>query len=131
MKQNIIHLDISKHALKRLDLVLGVEKAKREVRFMHQFLLPGRNPIAWNRGMATNDIPLFAEKCDSFNVNFLGCETHIDSDYPLYVFCYEDFRAHGSQWYLQAIAELKSNNVMHHIIPTIDVPDVILKKYLL
>jgi len=130
MKQNIIHLEISKHALKRLDLIIGVEKAKREVRFMHQFLLSGRNPIAWHRGMATNDIPLFAEKCNSFDVTFLGFETHIESEYPLYVFCFEDFPAHGSEWYIQAIAELKSNNILDHIVPTIDVPEVILEKYL-
>lgn len=131
MKQNIIHLEISKHALKRLDLILGVEKARSEVRFMHQFLLPGRYTISWHLGMALNDIPLFAERCDSFNIQFLGCETHMDSDYPLYVFCYEDFRAHGREWYLQAIAELKSNSIVDHIIPTIDIPESVLKKYLL
>lgn len=123
-------MDISQHALKRLDLILGAEKARKEVRFMHQFLIPGRYTISWNLGMALNDITLFAERCDSFNIQFLGCETHMDSDYPLYVFCYEDFRAHGSEWYLQAIAELKSNNILEHIIPTIEVPESVLTMYL-
>ena len=131
MSQNTFSLDISQHALKRLDMILGVEKARRETRFMHQFLLPGCYTITWNLGMNLQDISEFAQRCESFNIIFLGCETHLDGPSPLYVYCMEDFLELGPEWYLQAITELKSHKILDHIIPTIDVPEMILKKYLL
>lgn len=129
MLQNIITLDISEHALKRLNLILSEEKAHREVRFMHQFILPGSYTIAWNNGIQLHDVLLFAERCMSFNTRILGYETHMEGPYPLYEFCYENYRS-AENWVKSAIQDIKSNGISDFLVPTIDVPEYVLRRYL-
>ncbi|HEX5002705.1 MAG TPA: hypothetical protein VFW78_09415 [Bacteroidia bacterium] len=124
-------MEFTEHALKRLDILIGNEKARREVYFMHQFLLPGRFSITWNRGIQLKDLGLFAERCDSFDVRILGMETHLDSPYPLFIFCWEDFKDKTNSWVSTVISELNAAAVHDFIIPTIDVHVSVLNKYLL
>ena len=131
MNQNIIYLEFTQHALKRLDILIGNEKARREVYFMHQFLLPGRYQIAWNRGIQLKDVSLFGERCDAFNIRILGMEIHMDSPYPLFIYCWEDYKDTTNSWIQSAINELTAEGVLDSIIPTIDVQESILNRYLL
>lgn len=129
MHQNIITLDISEHALKRLNLILGAEKAHREVRFMHQVILPGSYTIAWNHGIQLHDVLIFAERCLSFNTRILGYETHMEGPYPLYEFCHEEYQS-AEDWVNSAIHNIESKGISDFLVPTIDVPEYVLRRYL-
>jgi hypothetical protein len=131
MNQNIIILDICEHALKRLNLVIGQEKAHREVRFMHQFILSGRYTIAWHYGMHRKDLALFTERCDNFNIRVLGVELHMEGPYPIHIFTWEDYNTRDNTWVQKAIKDLESLNVDNFIVPTIEVEESTLNEYLL
>ncbi|MBL0342913.1 MAG: hypothetical protein IPP71_19795 [Bacteroidetes bacterium] len=123
-------MDICEHALKRLNLVIGQEKAHREVRFMHQFILYGRYTIAWHYGMHLTDLAIFAERCDNFNIRVLGVELHIEGPYPIHVFAWEDYNIRNNSWVQNAIKDLEALNVPNFIVPTIEVHESVLNKYL-
>ena len=129
MHQNIITLDICEHALKRLSLILGEEKAHREVRFMHQFLRPGCYSIAWNFGIQLHDVLLFAERCRAFDIRILGFETHWEGPYQLYEFCHEEYPSEEF-WVKSAINDIESKGIWEFLVPTIDVPEYVLRRYL-
>jgi hypothetical protein len=130
MHQNIITLDISEHALKRLNLILGEEKAHREVRFMHQFIRPGSHTIAWNYGIQLHDVLLYSERCLAFDTKILGFETHMAGPYPLYEFCYEDYNS-AEDWVKSSIRDIESKGISDFLVPTIDIPEYILRRYLM
>src|SRR5688572_17198032 len=131
MHQNIIYLDICEHALKRLNLILGQEKAHKEVRFMHQFILSGRYTIAWHYGMHITDLALFAERCDNFKIRVLGVELHMEGPYPIHVYTWEDYKTRDNSWVNGAIKDLEALGVNNFIVPTIEIPGTILNEYLL
>ncbi len=124
-------MKITEHALKRLDLILSNHYAQQEVKFMHQYLLPGAYTIQWSLGIQVRDIMLFSERCERFDVRFLGMETHIDSPYPLHIYSYEDYGPeYNSFWITDAIRKLERDNVAQNIIPTISVSSEIINQYL-
>lgn len=124
-------MNMTEHALKRLDLILSNNYAHQEVKFMHEYLLPGAYTIKWSMGIQVMDIMLFNERCERFGVRFLGMETHFDSPYPLYIFSYEDHAPqYNSVWIWEAIKNLELENVIQNIVPTISVPEQIIKQYL-
>lgn len=124
-------MTITEHALKRLDLLLGNHHARNEVKFMHEYLLPGRHAIHWSRGIEVNDVLLFSERCEHFGVRILGMETHLESPYSLHIYCYEDFVSqYNSNWIPKAIKLLIQENVTQNIVPTISVPTELIAEYL-
>lgn len=124
-------MKITEHALKRLDLILSNHYAQQEVKFMHEYLLPGTFTINWSLGIQVRDIILFAQRCDRFGVRFLGMETHLESPYRLHVYSYEDHRPqYNSMWIPDAVKNLELENVTQNIVPTISVPSELIDKYL-
>ncbi len=124
-------MKITEHALKRLALLTMDLHARKEVLFMHRFLLPGAKIIHWNHGIHVDDIPLFASRCHNYSGKMLGLETWPDSPYPMYTYDYEDFSDdYNLDWFQPAIVELKLNNVQDMIIPTVSFPNQVLEKYM-
>lgn len=123
-------MKVTEHALKRLALLTMDSHSQKEILFIHRFLLPGTITIHWNHGVHINDIALFAKRCDSFGGKVLGLETWFDSPYPLYTFSWEYyFDTYNSGWYHPVIEELESLNIREMIIPTVEFPEYVLKKY--
>ncbi len=124
-------MKITEHALKRLDLILGNHYAHLEVKFMHEYLLPGAYTIEWSLGLQVKDIELFSKRCERFGLRFLGCETHLESPFPLHIYSFEDYEPnYNSKWISGAIKNLELMNVTQYIVPTISVPATIIKQYL-
>jgi hypothetical protein len=124
-------MKVTEHAMKRFDIILGDYYARQELIFMHRFLLPGNYIITWNKGIQIQDISLFSRRCSDFGVKFLGLETHSDSSCVLFIHTYEDFNLqYAPEWITGAIKELILHKVTHNIIPTVSVPQQILKLYI-
>lgn len=124
-------MKITEHALKRLDLILSNHYAHHEVKFMHEYLLPGAYTIIWSLGIQVKDIMLFSERCEKFGVKFLGLETHLESPCHLHIYSYEDYwPQYNSMWIPDAIKKLKLDNVTQNIVPTISVPEGLINQYL-
>lgn len=124
-------MNITEHALKRFALLTVDPHARKEVLFIHRFILPGTKIINWNHGLHVDDIPLFASRCHNFGGRMLGLETWFDSPYPLYTFAFEDFSyAYTEDWYQHPIDELKRTKVLDMIIPTVSFPEDVLRKYI-
>lgn len=124
-------MKITEHALKRFDLIMSNPYAQQEVKFMHEYLLPGTYTINWSLGIQVRDIILFAQRCDRFGVRFLGMETHLESPYPLYIFSYEDHESnYNSKWIPAAIKNLLNENVTKNMVPTISVSSELIERYL-
>lgn len=123
-------MQITEHALKRLAILTGEYHAGQEVLFMHQVLLPGAYTIMWKHGLNVDDIPTFAERCQAFGGKLIGLETFFESPCPLYTLTFEDYSSsYTFDWYRQAIVEFKSVKILDMIIPTVDIPEEVLKKY--
>ena len=123
-------MKITEHALKRFALLTMDVNARKEVLFIHKFVLPGAKIIQWNQGIHVDDIPLFAYRCHNFGGKMLGLETWPDSPHPLYTYTYEDFSEdYNLDWFQVAIVELKRTNVLDMIIPTVWFPKPVVEKY--
>lgn len=124
-------MKITEHALKRFELLTLNVNARKEVLFIHRFVLPGSKIIQWNHGIHVDDITLFAYRCHKFGGKMLGLETWPDSPYPLYTYAYEDIsEAYNLDWFQEAIVELKRTKVLDMIIPTVSFPKQVLERYI-
>lgn len=123
-------MKFTEHALKRFDILMADKKALREIEFMHKFILPGYYTIPFKYGLNLRDVTLFAERCEAFNVRFLGMETHMDSPYSFHVICREDYDEKVDNWYLSASKRLSDAGINGYLIPSIDISDEDLHQYL-
>ena len=130
MNQNTICLELTEHAIKRLNILIGQEKAQKEVYFMYQYILPGKYNIAWHYGIQLQDITLFADRCNSFDIRILGLETHVEGPFPIHVFAWEDFQNIGNSWVNVAVKNLAALKVSNFIVPSIEIQESTLKEYL-
>ena len=116
---------------KKLNLFLRNAHELREMRFVEAFLFPGFKFSLNGCGLYLKDLERFGERCHSFNVQIIGLEIHPDSDYPFYVFCYEDYgQKYTPDWIKFVINQLRINNVDKHIIPYVNIPKEVLDYYL-
>ena len=119
-------------ATKKIAQIFPGEHELRERLFLHNFLLTGSTLIQWNLGLQITDIPLFAERCNKFEIKILGFEIHPDSPFPILETCYEDFtNEYDPEWYLHAMKIYFDLGITNMIIPVIDVDKKTLNNYLL
>lgn len=124
-------MEMTEHATKRMYLLLGTDHERKEVEFRSEFLLAGTPPIHWVCGLNRNEISLFAERCEIYNIKILGYEVSLESEHPLYILTYEDYsKEYVHSWWMFAEKYFESVGVENMIIPSILVPESVLHYYL-
>lgn len=124
-------MKFSELALKKLNLITGEVHERREIKFVQNFVLTGRQNIEWSSGIALVDVSQFAKRCHNLSGRVIGLEVSPDSPYPIHVLSCADFYSeYNPEWINKAIQQFQEWKVERHIIPVVDFPAEVLNQYL-
>ena len=117
-------------AIKKLDRFTNTDHCEREQEFIEKFIYIAPTQIEFNQGLSIENLIQIADRCHKFKGRIIGIETNPNSEYSLFVFCWEDYcDTYSPDWVWNAYMELLINNVENCIIPIMDFPSFVLDQY--
>lgn len=116
-------MKVSELARKKLDRFIGTDHTEREDEFVSEFIYGAKPAIPRNYGVSLDNLIAATIRCHKMGGRVIGVESHVESEYPYYVYTWEDyFEVYDSEWVWHVYLDLIANQVTEHIVPVMDFP---------
>ena len=116
-------MKLSELAQKKLDRFVGTDHTDREDEFASKFIFGSTPPIPRNFGVSFDNFLPVVTRCHQSGGRVIGVEIHVESEYPYFVYAWEDYcEVYDPEWVWHVYLELIANLVLDHIVPVMDFP---------
>lgn len=124
-------MKMSELAQKKLDRFIGTEHSEREEEFVAEFIYGAKPAIQRNYGVSLDNFLSVVTRCHKMGGRMIGVESHIESEYPYFVYTWEEYsEVYDPEWVWHVYLDLIANQVTEHIVPIMDFPVRILDENL-
>ncbi len=116
-------MKVSELARKKLDRFIGTDHTEREDEFITEFIYGVKPSIPRNYGVSLVNLISVTIRCHKMGGRVIGVESHVESEYPYYVYTWEDYSdVYDPEWIWHVYLDLIANQVAEHIVPVMDFP---------
>ena len=124
-------MKVSELARKKMDIFMITDHTEREEQFISEFIYGANPAIPLNYGVSLENLISATTRCHKMGGRVIGVESHIESEYPYYVYIWEDYsEVYDPEWVWHVYLDLIANQVTEHIVPVMDFPVRILDENL-